>query len=291
MALIKIIIVIFLACATFARSYKILGIFPHSGKSHFDVFHPMLVALAKKGHQVTVLSHFPSKNPVDGYRDISLANTSQTLVNVFDVDKFQGHRYEKYGTVVLLSMMAYETCEKGLSSKAVQDFLKRNDSFDLIITEYFNTDCFLGFAHKYKVPVISLSSCTIMPWMNDRFGNPDNPSYIPNNLMDYSDRLSFLERVENTLVLLLQRLYYHLVTDAQANALARKYFGEDLPSLKSIVYNTSIMMVNTHFSLNLPRPNVPGIIEIGGIHIGKVKKLPLVSHFDIYLVVFLFSCK
>lgn len=278
------VLVLLLMCATHTCSLKILGIFPHPGKSHFDVFQPLLVGLALKGHEVTVISHFPLKDRVDGYRDISLINTTQPLVNAFDLRAFQGYRYEKYGTVIFLTKIAYESCEKGLSSKAVQDFLKKRQSFDVIVTEYFNSDCFLGFAHKYKVPVISLSSCTIMPWLNDRFANPDHPAYIPNNLMDYSDQLSFVERVENTLVTLFQRFYYNFVTDVQANALARKYFGPDMPSLRSIVYNTSIMMVNTHFSLNLPRPFVPGIIEVGGIHIGKVKKLPQVSHLLCLLV-------
>lgn len=277
------LLVLFLTCVTFTCGLKILGIFHHPGKSHFDVFKPILVGLANKGHQLTVISHFPLKKPINGYKDISLANTTRALLDVIDMDTFQGYRYEKYGTVVFLTKFAYDACEAGLSSKPVQDLIKSQEKFDLIIAEYFNTDCFIGFAHKYKVPIISLSSCTIMPWMNERFGNPDHPAYIPNNLMDYSDRLTFFERVENTLVGLFQRMYYDFVTDRQANALARKYFGQDLPNLRDIVSNTSLMIVNTHFSLNLPRPNVPSVIEIGGIHIGEIKKLPSVSSYT-YLI-------
>lgn len=41
---------------TTINGYKILGLFAHPGKSRFDTFRPLLQALAKKGHEVTVIS-------------------------------------------------------------------------------------------------------------------------------------------------------------------------------------------------------------------------------------------
>lgn len=66
-----------------AVSLKILGIFPHPGKSHFYFFHPILRELAERGHDVTVLSPFPDKNPPKGYHDLKLpADLVQNSVDI-----------------------------------------------------------------------------------------------------------------------------------------------------------------------------------------------------------------
>lgn len=40
--------------------------------------------LAEAGHEVTVVSHFPDKNPAEGYTDLPLSGI-QTLVNNVDL--------------------------------------------------------------------------------------------------------------------------------------------------------------------------------------------------------------
>lgn len=260
--------------------YKILGVFPHRGKSHFDVFKPLLKALAEKGHELTVISHFPLEASVRGYLDVPF--NAEPMVDFFDVDSFSGARYEKYLSPIILAYMGYKACVDGLALKSIQGFLNQNETFDLIITEYFNGDCYLGFAHKFKVPVISLSSCTMMPWLDDRFANPDNPSYIPDNFMDFSDEMTFFQRVENTVVNLLHKVMYLLLMDLPNDIIARRHFGDEMPSLRDLAYNTSLMLINTHFTLNLARPIVPNIVEVGGIHIGRSKRPPQVKSYAIF---------
>ncbi|KAJ9582123.1 hypothetical protein L9F63_003537, partial [Diploptera punctata] len=61
-----------------------------------------------------------------------------------------------------------------------------------------------------------------------------------------------------------------LVTQKYVN----HHFGYDTPPLSELARNTSLILVNTHFSLNRPRPLLPNIVEVGGIHIKPIKKLP-----------------
>lgn len=63
--------------------YKILGLFPHPASSHFNVFQPILRELANKGHEVTVVSHFPDPNPSKNYKDLTLPG--QTLTNAISL--------------------------------------------------------------------------------------------------------------------------------------------------------------------------------------------------------------
>lgn len=258
-----------------SSTLNILGLFPHPGKSHFDVFEPLLKALVDQGHNLTVISHFPRKTPLERYADISLQGDTDILLNVINIDDFPKNRLVYYASPIFLVKMAKESC-KGLHTKQVQQFLKEDHKFDLIITEMFNSECFLGFVHKYQIPFVGLSSCTIMPWTNTRFGNPSHPAYIPVNLLPYSDRMSFLERIENTLYYVYSEILFKYFMEAPGYVEAKKVFGDDLPRLGDIASNVSLLLVNSHFSLNLPRPMVPNIIEVGGMFLPKVKTLPQV---------------
>lgn len=68
-----------------AKSHRILGLFPHPGMSHFQFFHPVMKALAEAGHEVTVLSHFPSKVPIINYKDEVLSG-QQDLTNFVNLE-------------------------------------------------------------------------------------------------------------------------------------------------------------------------------------------------------------
>jgi glucuronosyltransferase len=141
----------------------------------------------------------------------------------------------------------------------------------------FNTDCFLAFAHKFKIPIIGFSTCVFMPWTPGRVGNPDNPAYIPTQFVNSSDKMNFVERFINTFWYIFHKLHYPFLTDAPAHRIAKRHFGESLPALSDLARNTSLIFVNNHFSLNGPRPLVPGVIEVAGIHIQPPKPLPKVS--------------
>lgn len=67
--------------------FKILVLLPYFGKSHWLVSKPLLEELARRGNEVTVLSHFPRKTPLKNYRDISMVgSTMGDPVHGKDVD-------------------------------------------------------------------------------------------------------------------------------------------------------------------------------------------------------------
>lgn len=57
-------------------SLNILGIFPHPAISHFKVFQPLLRELAVRGHDVSVVSHFPNNDVSENYHDFTLDTVS-----------------------------------------------------------------------------------------------------------------------------------------------------------------------------------------------------------------------
>lgn len=73
-------------------------------------------------------------------------------------------------------------CDALLNSSKVDELFKinRKKPFDILLTEYFNTECALGIAYKLNISsYVGFSSCALMPWHYDRIGLPDTPSYIP----------------------------------------------------------------------------------------------------------------
>jgi len=270
-----LLVVITSGCVSLISSSRILALFPYIGKSHFDVFEPFVKELAARGHQVVVLSHFPQKYPVANYTDISLVG-SITIDSKDRVDLEGISGIAALKTTVKEVTEYWETCDKMLSFHKVQELLKSEEKFDLVITETFFTDCFLPFVHKFNAPNVAISSCVMPPWSNDRMGNPDNPSYIPTIGTSFSDQMSFSERLINVVANVALKIMFSVAERMVTEGYVHKHVGNGVPPLTDIARNTSLLFVNTHFSLNRPRPLVPGIVEVGGLHLKPPKKLPKV---------------
>lgn len=59
----------------------------------------------------------------------------------------------------------HDACGKLLASEHIDVLLSREQKFDVLITELFNTDCALGLAYKLNISsFIGMSSCALMPW-------------------------------------------------------------------------------------------------------------------------------
>lgn len=67
-----VIVLLLIGLNGLADGANILGVFHFNGKSHFIMFEALMKGLAAKGHQVTVVSHFPQEKPLPNYKDLSL---------------------------------------------------------------------------------------------------------------------------------------------------------------------------------------------------------------------------
>ena len=266
-------ILVMLVLVRVVHNYNILGIFPNSGKSHFLTYEPLLQELTRKGHNVTVLSEFPQKHPIPRYTDIVFKKNKQT--EVFDFDQMPRPWIRRYLCSIALAYLASKNCEK-LSEPFLQELVHSKKKFDVVIVEYFNTECFLGFVYRLKTPFMAISSSYHLPWQSSRFGNPDNPAYIPIAMTYYSDQMSFIERVDNTVRLAVENLMYKVLMDIPGNRIARKYFGENLPPLVEISKNVSVWLINTHPAFYFTKPQVPTQIDVQGLFLKEAKKLPQV---------------
>lgn len=144
----------FLAFAiNFTNSSKILGIFFFPSISHQCVFQPIWEELSLRGHQVTVLSPNPLKNPkLTNLTEIDLGFT-------YDILKKQsldeGMKKNKFLIEVLLfvSDIMKTILSSEMESKEVQQLLNDGEKFDLILVEAISPVLY-GASHKFKAPVV-----------------------------------------------------------------------------------------------------------------------------------------
>lgn len=260
-----------LSCTSATSALKILTVYTHPGKSHSDVFDPILRELTSRGHQITTLSHFNHSTPEYHFETLLF----DTPINHLDINFDNSADF--FGPVVIFKF-AYASCVNDLKSKMVHKVLhEKSRHFDLVIVEAFVGDCFVPMGHHFGAPVIHVSSSPLITWFSPRFGQVINPSHVNNFLNAPLFGMSFLEKVKNTLQTGgMIFAYYYFIGMVHHYTSARSVY-KNLPSYDDTIQNVSLALVNTHGSLHGAVANVPQIIEIGGVHIAPQTDLPKVN--------------
>lgn len=262
------------------------------------VFEPLLDELASRGHNVTVVSFFPSSKPQQNRRDVSLVGLAPLNVEVVDLSKIDVKQFfglEKlFADIPLITELAKSNlrlCQTLLYSDAFEEFVEGKGDYDVILVEHFNSDCMLGLVHNYGLPSIGLMSSAFLPWTPSRLGGPDNPSYVPGMTLSLTDEMSFIERIENAFTLYFYKWWFEIAIRWEEQKILEKRLGRKLPPLTEVAKNTSVVLVNTHYSLSGVRVMPPSFVEVGGIHLHNktVKPLPEVRKYTLYLARFIDS--
>ncbi|KAK9878455.1 hypothetical protein WA026_022095 [Henosepilachna vigintioctopunctata] len=255
------------------QSDNILALFPRVEKSHYIVFKKLLIELAKRGHNIdVVIGGVERPYEVESIPGITffelpkLKNFSLPHFTLSDLRKFSVNFAIKF----MFPISATAFCEDSFRSDTMINLRDSKKKYDLIILEIFICDCFFGFAETFKAPVVSLISSSDLPWGGYRIGNPDNPAYIPVYFQGYRPHKYLYDRFWNTIAYLQAKIGHRWYSRKQTQ-ISREFFGKDLPDLNDIVANTSLLLVNSHLSVNMARPTVPNFIEVGGLHIESPK--------------------
>lgn len=141
------------------------------------------------------------------------------------------------------------------------------DHFDVIVMESFLNEAMLGFGVHFKAPVIAFSPFGATKLTHDMVGSPAPSAYVPHVTLALTDRMTFAERMLNTLTLVGESLFINLVYLPAHTKLLNEFFGPDVPALSALQTNVSLVLLYTHFTINYPRPYMINMIEVGGMHI------------------------
>uniref|UniRef100_A0A182KAS7 UDP-glycosyltransferases domain-containing protein n=1 Tax=Anopheles christyi TaxID=43041 RepID=A0A182KAS7_9DIPT len=271
---------------------KILLVTAFPGMSHWLMFEHIIHELLQRGHELTAITSYRLRtdgiNRTAQYREVLIDPIYDFEANGLPMEVF--YRSQSFGDpffkMSILWKLGLETAEHAFESANVKKFLQtEGQQFDLLIAEQFVQESFLMFAHKYRVPIVTINTLGHADYIDRAFGLITPWSFVPHFMLQYDDRMSIVERAYNVFLSVwdaYNRKFYYL---PEHTKLAKRYFGaqhaaEKLPRLEDLERNVSVVLVNNHLISSRPRPRINGMIDIAGVHIRKAKALsPVLKNF------------
>ncbi len=268
-------------------SSRILLSAPLGSKSHQNMYIPLIKELAKRNHQVTFITNFESSDLREMSdhvtqivlprlvipNDIEMTNTFETLL--------AGEWFNWKGFYIMMKVMISMNKQ---STELLYDLpeVKKiilEEKFDLVIVSSVSPASY-AFAWHYKTPVILISPGPLLTGMSSFLGADENFSYVPFWMSNFSDRMTFYERVMN---LLISKIFNYVTLESQLPvylSIIRERVLPDCPPLDQIERESvGLILTNSHPVFNYPRSLAPQVIEVGGSHCRQPKPLDTVCNF------------
>ena len=275
---IKTILTAFVLTVAGAESARILGYFPTPSISHQVVFRPLIHALAKRGHEVIVVTAdpvFPKGKAPPNLTEIDVHDISYKLWEQL-LQNHSGKKQDLMLQIISLFERFATIFDEQMQTSVVKNMLKDKDKnyFDVLLLEACNRPL-LAMAHKFDAPVIQISSFGIVPYQYGLLGAPIHPILYPTagrqrlyNLTLFEKALEYGKHVGLD--------YIISMTGEFDDNVMKKNFGADTPRYEDLIHKVKMIFVNEHpiWADNHPVP--PSIVYIGGIHQAEVTELPKV---------------
>ncbi|XP_046737937.1 UDP-glycosyltransferase UGT5-like [Diprion similis] len=252
---------------------RILGVFPTPSFSHQVVFRGLTLALRERGHELVIVTTDPVNDPnLTNYKEIDL----HALYDVFtkDANLIASREKETWSEVFDSYMLKFESQYDNILGHPELRKLYTPDSgekFDLLLIEMLFYPSLMPLATRFDVPVIGMASLGLSFNIQYVIGNPIMPSHPSNWDTDEQifGELTLWQRMKN-FIRTWKYLYIYRTRYLPAQqAMARKYFGNDVPDISDIERNVSLVFVNQQAPISYLRPNVPKMIDFGGFHVTK----------------------
>ncbi|KAI8130126.1 hypothetical protein FF38_01733 [Lucilia cuprina] len=263
----------------FCNGYNILFMGPFPAPSHWMWLEHFQKDLLKRGHHITSVNNHPTKTPHPNLTEIIIEPKFDIPKHFPKENIFKMRFASDFQNLQMWWHVGLLTSEFALNNTKVKSLIASHDKqFDLVILEQFFHESFLMFAHKFKCPIVTIGTMGYADNMDHAMGLITPWSVIPHLVLSHTDRMTFSERMYNSYLSLydaVMRRWYYM---PKMQEMAEKYFGPHikgpLPYVRDLEKNISLMLINSHRSMDLPRPSMPGLINVGGAHIKPAKPLP-----------------
>jgi len=165
--------------------------------------------------------------------------------------------------------------EVTLDDEGVQKLLNSGETFDLVLAEMIQMEPLYAFAQHFNATLIGFSSFGTDRRIDEAVGNISPISFNPLVTSPRTDRMTFVERLENHYEVLVEDIHRIVVHLPNMQKVFKKYFPNAKKTMEEVMDSFSLILLGQHFSLSYPRPYMPNMIEVGGMQIShKPKPLP-----------------
>lgn len=135
-------------------------------------------------------------------------------------------------------------------------------SFDLALFDPFALFP-LMVLERLGIPFVPLNAGFMPPSLARLLGLPSNPSYVPEGLTALSDRMSFTERVQNSLAAASFVLYKELFVNGFDEKRELWNINPESSTANTLMTKAKIFLTNSDFVLDYPRPFLPHTVMLG----------------------------
>lgn len=263
-----------------AAGARVLAVETVVAKSHWHFMKGVLLALADRGHRVTVYTPFPDASSATvNYTEVDTSAEFGAGLAAVNMD----------GAVVvplfrrLSSLLPFMVDGSRFMCDATDRLLDgrggRDDAFDVFVTEPLSSECVSHVARRLALPLVYTVPAPLLPWIETAaFGHHANPAHVPHLFSEFPVPDTFYRRAYNA-GLYLYAGYLHYRATSAATAAGRRHYDLTPPLRPSLVF------VNTHYITEPSRPVPVNRVDVGGIHLRTPAPLPAVS-VHVYLSVF-----
>lgn len=253
-------IFIFNILITYINCARILAIIPTPAYSHQQLLRPLWRSLLAKGHHLTLLTTDPLNDKHENLKQIDLQFTYNLVDKTQIVEKSKKNFINVAEDILQIRTFVYD---EEMKHEEVKKLIKSNETFDLLIVEYM-LPAFFAFQHKFKCPLIGITTTDVHILGHSFMGNPNHPLAYPSNLITIDkSQLSFKERVLSVLFhLFLKYFIYNRVFVVQ-DEMVKKHFGSDMPPLLELSQEVDMLFINSDPLLYNLRPTVPAVQFFG----------------------------
>ncbi|XP_051239006.1 UDP-glucuronosyltransferase 2C1-like [Dicentrarchus labrax] len=277
---------------TSASGGKIL-VFPLDG-SHWVNMKVLIEELHAKGHDVTVVRasdswYISEKSPL--YTSVTLTspngfeqNFETFLSRQLEIRLQGGHTsfWSRFWTRIEMERVVvdqFSQFHKGMSEMVLQMFEDENLMQSLHKAKYdmVLTDPGIGggamLARWLQVPLVFNVRWTIQGEAHLLMA-PSPLSYIPFTATEFTDKMTFPQRITNVLSYILGMYTLSYITEPHYKPLVKKYFGPDV-DYSTFFLDADIWLMRNDFIFEYPRPTMPNIVYMGGFQCKPPKPLPV----------------
>ncbi|KAL1516686.1 hypothetical protein ABEB36_000566 [Hypothenemus hampei] len=255
-------------------SKNILVYTPLPFYSHQTAYNPLWKSLARLGHNLTILTLNPMKETHENIHQVNLEELYDFWKrnNAFEIFSSGEQTWKNIFTIYELS---FQMVDLELGHPEVKALINGDRKFDLVITEFYLT-LGVGFAWRFNCSWIGVVSMDLNHDKHALLGNPMHPVLYPAFDLGMSSKepLTFKQRFISCIYYVFWNIcskYFNLKQDA----LLKKHFGPNVPSLQKLEKTVSLVMTNSNPIFHKARPLGPKTINIGGgLQIAQSNTLP-----------------
>lgn len=267
-----------------AAAGKLLVI-PMEG-SHWLSMKKVLVELSKRGHEIVVIA--PDNKVLIDSSDVyklktypmpSMKEAVEEHIRTLTAKSFTQEPFLVRFWKLLLEYRQSATifqasCKSLLYNQELMKYIG-DSHFDAVLTDPISP-CGQIIALHFSLP--SVFFLRMVPCGIDVHAaqGPDPLSYVPRMFSEYTDHMTFSERVKNFLIAFSESFSCNIVY-SPFEELASEFLQKPM-TVTELLSHGSVWLRRIDFVFEYPMPVMPNMVFIGGIHCGEKKKpLPQVS--------------